>query len=92
VTTLLYGEAQSEKRAAENMACRQVVHEISNFGFSQRQLLLIIHLLALELENVTHMRAINQLVRSLSDNEMFLIGNPEPDQEIKGAPDGTSNI
>jgi len=91
VSATLYGEAQSEKRAAENEICREVIREINHLGLSQRQLLLVIHLLALELENGTHMREISQLVRSMND-DMFLIGTPEPDREIKGASDGSSDV
>lgn len=83
----LYGQAQSEKRAEENATCRQIVREIGNFGVSQRQMLLIIHLLASELENVEHMRAITRLVRDL-DSDLFLIGSAEPDSPVSdGSPD-----
>jgi len=79
----LYGQAKSEKLAEENDTCRQIVREINNFGISQRQSLLVIHLLALELENVEHMRAITRLVREL-DTELFLIGTPDTNDEVLG--------
>jgi hypothetical protein len=88
----LYGQAESEKRADENNVCRQIVREINNFGISQRQALLVIHLLASELENVEHMRAITRLVRELGGGDLFLIGAPEPDKEVEGGNDGTPNV
>jgi hypothetical protein len=88
----LYGQAQSEKRAEENAVCRQIVREINNFGVSQRQALLVIHLLASELENIEHMRAITKLVRELGGDDLFLIGAPQPDSEVNGGDDGTSNV
>lgn len=83
-SAVLYGEAQSEKRAEENNVCRQIVKEINNFGITQRQTLLLMYLLATELESVEHMRAITKLVRDLGGDELFLIGAPEPDSEIAG--------
>jgi len=86
---VLYGQSQSEKRAEENTICRQMVREINNFGITQRQALFLIYLLASELENVEHMRAITKLVRELGEDELFISGKPEPDTEI-GGDDGTS--
>ena len=88
----LYGQAASEKRAEENQVCRQIVREINNFGISQRQTLMLIHILATELENVEHMRAITRLVRELGGNDLFLIGTPEADSEVKEDNDGPSNV
>lgn len=86
---VLYGQLQSEKRAEENNVCRQMVREINNFGVTQRQTLLLIYLLASELENVEHMKAITTLVRELGGDDLFISGRPEPDQEIAGGDDGT---
>jgi hypothetical protein len=44
--------------------CRQIVKEIRNFGVSQRQLVFLIELLALEVENREVMLAIKQAVAS----------------------------
>ena len=82
MSATLYGQAQSEKRAEENEGCRQIVKEINNFGITQRQTLLLIHLLASELENIEHMRAITRLVRELGGADLFLIGTAEPDPEV----------
>ena len=47
-----------------NAAAGEIVHEIMNFGVSQRQILQIINLLALELEDNNLMRSIIGLVKS----------------------------
>lgn len=54
-------ELDKDKR----QACREIVLEIKNFGVSQRQILYLIRLLALELENVDAMKAISQAVGSV---------------------------
>lgn len=51
-------ELPKEKR----QACRDILLEIRNFGVSQRQILFLIQLLAMELENGTAMRAITKAV------------------------------
>ena len=89
--TTLYGQSHSDKLAEENLVCRQMVREINNFGITQRQSLLLIYLIALELENTDHMRTITQVVRGLTD-DLMLIGAAEPDQEIKGDDNGSSNV
>lgn len=88
---VLYGQSLSEKIVDENLACRQIVKEINNFGVTQRQLLYLVYLLASQLENVEYMRAITNFVRQLSP-DTFLIGTPEPDAEILGDNNGTSNV
>jgi hypothetical protein len=86
-----YSQSQSEKLADENEISRQIVREINNFGITQRQTLMVIYLLAVELENHDHMRALTRLVRELGGEELFLIGQPEPDVEAGGT-DGTPNV
>lgn len=76
---VLYGQAQSEKRASENEVCRQIVHEVINFGVTERQLMYVIYLLSLTLENGENMRSIAHLIRDISGGEAFLIGNRETD-------------
>jgi hypothetical protein len=88
----LYGQAQSEKRAEENNVCRQIVREINNFGITQRQTLMLMYLLASELENVEHMRTLTRIVRELGGSDLFLIGTPEPDREIGDEPNGTPDV
>lgn len=48
--------------------CREIVREIKSFGVSQRQLLFIIDLLALELENNEATRAIKAAVSGSREN------------------------
>ena len=89
---VLYGQAQSEKRAEENNVCRQIVREINNFGVSQRQTLMVMYLLASELENVEHMRTLTRMIRDLGGDDLFLSGRPEPDREIEEGENGTPNV
>lgn len=63
----LYGNLQSETLALENMKCRQIVSEITNFGVNDRQIMMIIYLLSLNLENNDKMREISSLIRSLEE-------------------------
>jgi hypothetical protein len=74
-----YGQMKSEKMAEENELCRQMMREINNFGISERQRLMLIFLLAQELENVEQMKAVTKLVREVGGDELFLIGTPEAD-------------
>lgn len=90
MNAILYGQSQAEKRAQENLVCRQILREITNFGITQRQQLFLIYLLATELEDVEHMKAITSLVRDLN-SEVFLSGDREPDRELDGGKDGTLN-
>lgn len=77
-----YGQLKSEKLAEENETCRKIVREIANFGVSQRQQLMIIYLLSLELENVEHMRTLTLAVKQLGDSELFLSPKEEQDGSI----------
>jgi hypothetical protein len=72
--TTLYGQRlSSEKIAEENTQCREIVAEISQFGVNQRQRMMIIYLLALELENVDELRAVCDAVREVR-NDIFVSG------------------
>ncbi len=85
---VMYGQTPGERRADENNVCRQIVKEINNFGITQRQSLVVIYLMALELEDAEKMRSITRLVRELAGDELFLIGPMEPDAEV---PCGTTD-
>lgn len=74
-----YGQASSEKTAEENQTCRQIVREVMNFGISQRQQLLLIYLIALELEDVTKMKSITEFMKEVMGNDVFLTNNEVPD-------------
>ncbi len=81
-----YGQMKSEKVAEENQICRQIVREISLFGITERQRLLVIYLLAMEVEDAERMRAITSLVKEFAGKELFLSGQTEE------AADGTFDI
>jgi hypothetical protein len=51
--------------APKRLECRKIVREIKDFGISQRQMLYIIYLLALELEDADTMQA---LVKAVGEN------------------------
>ncbi len=77
-----YGLMRSEQMAEENDHCRQIVREINlQGGITQRQTLMVIYLLASELENVEQMQSLTKLVRELGGDELFLIGTPEGDHD-----------
>ncbi len=72
-----YGKLSSEDVAQENSTCRDIVKEISLFGISERQRLLVIYLLALEIEDVEKLRPIVDTVKEVAGKEIFLSGNVE---------------
>lgn len=72
-----YGQLKSEKVAEENQVCRQIVREISLFGITERQRLLVIYLLAMELEDQDRMREITACVKELAGDELFLSAQQE---------------
>lgn len=54
----LVGQLESERVAEENQQCREIVKEIMDFGTNQRQILVIMRLLAFELEDIDACREI----------------------------------
>lgn len=74
----LYGKVASETAAEENLVCRQIVREISQFGVTQRQLKLVIYLLALELENNQLMLDITSVIKN--DTDAVFIASPSEEQ------------
>lgn len=71
----VYGQLQSEKTAQENAIARQIVREIGMFGINERQRWLIIHGLAMELENVEDLKTLVGFVKNLKGHEVFLTGH-----------------
>ena len=70
-----FGETKVESEAKEMLKCRQIVSEITGFGVSQREILRIMHLLALELENREVMVDLSERIRSsISDSAGSLSG------------------
>lgn len=82
-----YGQLKSEKLAEENQICRQVVREVSLFGLTERQRLLVIYLLAMEIEDITQMKAITNFVKDLAGKQLFVSG--QVDEEVS---DGTIDV
>ena len=72
-----YGQMGSEALAEENLVCRQIVREITNFGVSQRQLLMIMYLMAMELDDVQKVQEITAFLREVA-SEIFLIPQEDP--------------
>lgn len=64
ITPSIEVKLSKEKR----QVCRDILLEIRNFGVSQRQLLFLIHLLALDLEDVSTMKAISSIVSENREN------------------------
>lgn len=63
--------------AADSIRCREVVQEILDFGINQKQLLVLIKLLALELENNETMKEItevaNQAIETKNNNKATIL-------------------
>jgi hypothetical protein len=71
-----YGTSDDEKVARESAEAREIVSEIMNYGISQKQILYIIHDLALNLEHLDHMRRVVALVKDLSEDDVGNISSP----------------
>lgn len=69
-----YGQLNVEKTAEENLVCRQIVKEISLFGITERQRLMIIYLLAMEIENIEQMQSMTSLIKDVVGDDLFLSG------------------
>lgn len=61
-----------EKDLKESMEAREIVSEIMNFGVSQKQILYIMHDLAMELENANHIRRIRNLLQEITDEGLVI--------------------
>jgi hypothetical protein len=70
--TRVYGTLQSEKLAEENNLCRRIVRDLNDMAINDRQKLFIVHLLAMELENLEHSRELSMLVRDLGGEDFFV--------------------
>lgn len=75
--TNLYGDSlNSEKLAEENQVCRAMIKQVMDYGVNQRQILMLIYLLGLELESVDNMRAVTALIKSIQTG-VFLVNDDE---------------
>jgi hypothetical protein len=68
----LFGQVSSEKIAEENQTCREIVRTVSEFGVNNRQRLMLMYLLALELDNVEQMQEITAFFKDFVGSEIFL--------------------
>jgi hypothetical protein len=80
----LFGTTQSEKKLGKITICRDIVREIVQFGVSNQQILLIIQLLAYELENIEQMREIVAITKEFmaltrDGGELSLLEDAQPE-------------
>jgi hypothetical protein len=75
-----FGKLNAELNAEENLICRNIAKEISQFGINDKQRKFLIYLLSLELEDINLMRDVAQVVRENS-NSSFLI--PQEESEVQ---------
>ena len=68
----IYGQLTAEKCSIENEDCRNIVKEVLNAGLTQRQHLLLIYLLSMELENVEYVQTIMGTIKDLAGDEIFI--------------------
>lgn len=69
----LYGDSlASEKIAEENQACRNIIKQIMDYGVNQRQVMMLIYLLGMELESVDQMRSVTSLVKELQSSILLM--------------------
>ena len=68
----MYGQLKSEKLVEESRVARQIVQEINNFQITDRQRWLIIHALAMEVEDIDKMRELVACINELNGSSMFL--------------------
>jgi len=59
-----YGKLASDVLAEENKVARDIVREIAQFGINERQKILVMYLLSLELENVNDMKKFSSFIKS----------------------------
>jgi len=64
-----YSSSLENRHILESAKCREIVHEIMNFGVSQHQILTIIKLLSMELEDVNMMKTITQIIDADENEE-----------------------
>lgn len=76
----LYGKLDSETVAEQNLQCRQIVKEITNFGVTQRQIWYIMYLLALELENVEELQMATDFIKEFKGADIFLTSKADQPQ------------
>ena len=66
----LFGLTELEQRAQESTKAHEIVNEIVQFGVTQRQILMIIKRLALNLENNDHMRSLAKMADECLEDDV----------------------
>lgn len=74
---MVEGRLSSEKFSEENTFCRQIIREINQVGISDRQRVMLIYLLSLELEDIEKMQYIATMLRAQYGDELFVIDKYE---------------
>ena len=65
-----YGVSESQRGILESAQCREIAHEILNFGVNQSQLLTLIKLLSLELEDRQLMLDLSKIIdKKIKDDQ-----------------------
>jgi len=77
----MYGELQSETLAHDSQISRQIVKEINHFGVNDRQRWLIIHSLALELEDVGDMKELTKFINEHKGSSLFISRRYESNEQ-----------
>ena len=72
-----YGKTLEEIDAEKTIQCREIVKEILNFGVNEFQKKQIIKLLACELEDVSMMKKITNVIKEIDESEIFKKQSPE---------------
>lgn len=70
--TEIYGQLSSEKAADENALCREIAKEISVYGITDRQRIMLIYLLALEIENAGNMQELTGIIKEIFGDQLFI--------------------
>lgn len=72
MSTSVYGELNAEKLAADSEIAHKIVSEIGQFGVSDRQRLLVIYYLTLELEDIDAMKSLSSYIKELKGDSLFI--------------------
>jgi hypothetical protein len=70
--TELFGKLQSDKVTQDRNTAYQIVKEINTFEINNNQRWMIIHLLALEIEDIDEMRELVACINELKGDKLFI--------------------
>ena len=69
MTIKKYPASVGDKNILDAAQCREIIHEILDFGVNQKQIHTLIKLLSLELENSDAMRKITEIIDASLEKE-----------------------